>query len=97
MAPLTADLFGAKNLGVNFGIMFLTIAVAAYVGPLLVALIKAGSGSYTQAFITAAFINLAGFVLFGAFILYKNRLLNKRNEIASGILIPEASESPDLS
>lgn len=74
MAPLTADLFGAKNLGINFGIMFLTIAVAAYAGPLLVAVIKSGSGSYTKAFMTATFINLAGFILFGVFILYKRRL-----------------------
>lgn len=73
MAPLTADLFGTKYLGVNFGIMFLTIAVAAYAGPLLAAVIKAGSGSYTQAFVTAIFINLAGLVLFGLFILYKKR------------------------
>lgn len=73
MAPLTADLFGTKYLGVNFGIMFLTIAVAAYAGPLLVALIKAGSGSYTNAFVTAIFINITGFVLFGLFILYKKR------------------------
>ena len=78
MAPLTADLFGTKNLGLNFGIMFLTIAVAAYAGPLLVAVIKASSGSYTKAFIAAAFINLVGFCIFGLFILYKNRLLKTR-------------------
>ena len=78
MAPLTADLFGTKNLGVNFGIMFLTIAVAAYAGPLLVAVIKASSGSYTKAFATAMFINLAGFILFGLFIMYKKRLNKNR-------------------
>ena len=38
MAPLTADLFGPKNLPVNYGLMFLTVAIAAYVGPYLAAI-----------------------------------------------------------
>ena len=74
MAPLTADLFGTKNLGVNFGIMFLTIAIAAYVGPLLAAVIKqANNGDYSKAFIIAVFINLAGLALFAIFLLYRKR------------------------
>ena len=36
MGPVTADAFGERYLGVNFGIMFLSIAVAAYAGPQLV-------------------------------------------------------------
>lgn len=74
IAPLTADLFGTKNLGVNFGIMFLTVAIAAYVGPLLAAVVKqANNGDYTQAFIIAVFINVAGLILFGIFMLYRHR------------------------
>ena len=90
MAPLTADLFGTKNLGVNFGIMFLSVAVAAYAGPLMVAVIKTATGSYTQAFIAGAFVNLAGLLLFGAFILYKNRLTHKRREKTVDILMQKA-------
>ena len=39
MGPVTADAFGARHLGVNFGIMFLSIAVAALVGPQLGAVV----------------------------------------------------------
>jgi len=81
MAPITADLFGTKNLGVNFGIMFLTIAVAAYVGPLLAAVVKqTNHGDYTQAFIIAAGINLMGLVLFGVFAIYKRKTLSLPKE-----------------
>jgi OFA family oxalate/formate antiporter-like MFS transporter len=70
IAPFTADFFGTRNLGVNFGIMFLTVAIAAYVGPLLAAMAKQAYGSYTTAFVIAIFINIAGLLLFGAFKLY---------------------------
>lgn len=73
IAPFTADLFGTKNLGVNFGIMFLTVAVAAYVGPLLAAVAKQAYGGYSQAFFIAIFLNLAGLLIFGAFRLYWNK------------------------
>ncbi len=73
IAPFTADFFGTKNLGVNFGIMFLTVAVAAYVGPLLAATAKQTYGDYRMAFVIAIAINVAGLALFGAFRLYRNR------------------------
>jgi OFA family oxalate/formate antiporter-like MFS transporter len=63
MAPLTTDLFGSKHLGVNFGIMFFTVGIAAFVGPRLAAVIKAASNDYTQAFIIAALLNVVGIVL----------------------------------
>jgi OFA family oxalate/formate antiporter-like MFS transporter len=73
IAPFTADFFGTKNLGVNFGIMFLTVAIAAYVGPLLAAMAKQAYGDYRMAFVVAIFVNIAGLLLFGAFRLYRNR------------------------
>lgn len=74
MAPLTADLFGTKNLPINFGIMFLTVALAAYIGPLLAAVAKeANNGDYTQAFIIAAVLNLVGIIIFGFFSFYRKR------------------------
>lgn len=73
LAPFTADFFGTKNLGVNFGIMFLTVAVAAYAGPLLAAMAKQTSGDYRSAFMIAIFINVAGLLLFGAFKYYKSK------------------------
>jgi len=72
IAPVTADAFGSKHLGINFGIMFLTIAVAAYIGPLLAAVVKeANNGDYTKAFIIGAFINIAGLVLVTCFMFFR--------------------------
>jgi OFA family oxalate/formate antiporter-like MFS transporter len=46
---LTADYYGTKNFGTNYGIMFMAFGIAAIVGP------KIGtSGSFTQAFLIAA-------------------------------------------
>lgn len=73
MAPFTAELFGAKNLGVNFGIMFLTVGLGAFVGPRLAAVIKATNNDYTQAFIIAALFNVTGIVLITAAHFYKKR------------------------
>jgi OFA family oxalate/formate antiporter-like MFS transporter len=74
MAPLTADLFGARNLPVNYGLMFLTVAIAAYIGPYLAAVLKqAENGNYTHAFIIAAILNLAGICIFGIFIFFRKK------------------------
>ncbi len=74
MAPITAELFGTKNLGVNYGIMFMTIAVAAYVGPNLASIVKeANNGDYTVAFLVAVLMNIVGLVSFGAFMIYRKR------------------------
>ena len=55
MASVTADSFGMKYLGVNFGIMFLTIAIAAFVGPRLAAVAReTRNGDYALAFLIAA-------------------------------------------
>ena len=51
MGPVTADAFGPRHLGVNFGIMFLSIAVAALVGPQLGAVVaQASGGDYHRRF-----------------------------------------------
>jgi len=63
MAALTTDLFGSKHLGVNFGIMFLTVGIAAFIGPRLAAVVKAASNDYTQAFMIAALLNVVGILL----------------------------------
>jgi len=64
MASLTADTFGAKYLGVNFGIMFLAVSVAAYAGPRLAAVVKeTNNGDYSQAFVIAALLSLVGLII----------------------------------
>jgi OFA family oxalate/formate antiporter-like MFS transporter len=61
MASVTADSFGMKYLGVNFGIMFLTIAIAAFVGPRLAAVVKeAQNGDYSLAFLIATAFCILG-------------------------------------
>ncbi len=52
---ITADLFGAKNLSMNYGILFTSYGVAAFIGPRLAARVKEiNSGDYTVAFVIAA-------------------------------------------
>ena len=61
MGPVTADAFGTRHLGVDYGVMFLSIAVAAVAGPQLGALAaEAGGGDYTVAFVVAAVISACG-------------------------------------
>lgn len=70
---LTADTFGAKNNGVNYGFMFCGFAVAGYFGPRLAATVKvANNGDYTQAFVAAAALSVIGIIL-TIFILVKNK------------------------
>ncbi|MCG8538409.1 MAG: OFA family MFS transporter [Clostridia bacterium] len=61
---ITADNFGAKNLGINYGVLFTAFGVAAVLGPRIAALVKQSSGGdYTRAFIIASVMNIAGIIL----------------------------------
>lgn len=52
---ITADLFGAKNLSMNYGILFTSYGVAAFIGPRLAARVKEiNNGDYSVAFVTAS-------------------------------------------
>lgn len=83
MAPVTADAFGPKYLGLNFGIMFLTIAIAAFIGPRLASVVKqANNGDYTKAFVIGAIINLAGLVLVACFMFFRKRQLSAKKSNA---------------
>lgn len=74
MAPLTADLFGSKNLPINYGLMFLTVAIAAFVGPRLASVVtEANNGSYSSAFSIAALLNFTGLILYIIFLNLKKR------------------------
>lgn len=58
---VTADGFGAKNLGINYGIMFTAFGLAAVVGPRIAAVVKQSSGGdYGKAFIIACVLNIIG-------------------------------------
>jgi MFS transporter, OFA family, oxalate/formate antiporter len=63
----TADFYGVKNLGVNYGLVFTGFGVAGVIGPMLGGKIRDAFGSYHHAFTISAIMLLAGTVL--AFIL----------------------------
>lgn len=50
----TADFYGIKNLGVNYGLVFTAFGVAGTVGPILAGLIRDKTGGYTGAYLTCA-------------------------------------------
>ena len=63
----TADYYGVKNLGVNYGLVFTGFGVAGVIGPMLGGKIRDAFGNYHNAFTISAIMLLAGAVL--AFIL----------------------------
>ncbi len=76
LASITADAFGTKYLAMNFGIMFLPFAIAAFTGPRLAASIRMETGSYSQAFLYGSFFSLVGI----AMALVATWMLNKRRQ-----------------
>ena len=61
---LCADSFGAKNMAVNYAVLFSAFSVAAIAGPKVGGYIaNANKGNYDQAFYIAAIVAVAGLVL----------------------------------
>ena len=77
MGPVTDDDFGTTYLGVNFGIMFFTVAISSLVG-LRIAGVVAGAngGSFSKALLIAAAISMLGLALVGAHALLRRRALS---------------------
>ncbi|WP_086347989.1 L-lactate MFS transporter [Candidatus Enterococcus clewellii] len=63
----TADQFGGKNNSVNYGIMFIGFALAGYFGPTVMRSVLQQDGSYQNAFLIAAALNIAGLLLCGVY------------------------------
>ncbi|GAA3037555.1 L-lactate MFS transporter [Microbacterium dextranolyticum] len=61
--PLTGETFGTKNLGVNYGIMFLGYAIGAWIGPRLATSLFSDETGYRNAFFAASAICAVGLVL----------------------------------
>ena len=57
---LCADAFGAKNLTVNYAVLFSSFSLAAIAGPYVAAAIKKSSGTYNDAFYVAAVVAAVG-------------------------------------
>lgn len=62
ITPITADLFGAKHVTENYGVMYLAFGFAGLVGPQLAVRLGKG-GNYTTAFMVAAVISVIAFVM----------------------------------
>lgn len=61
---ITADNFGTKYLGTNYGVMFIAYGLAAFVGPRLAATVKQTSGGeYGLAFLIASAMSIVGILL----------------------------------
>lgn len=72
MPAITADYFGTKNIGINYGWMFTAYGAASLFGPIMIAWVKQVSGSYTQALYIFAVLSLAGIGLTAASRLSQN-------------------------
>ena len=68
----TAKTFGRKNNSVNYGIMFIGIALAGILGPMIMNLLKSATGRYQGAFLVASALSVAGEILI-ALLVRKNQ------------------------
>ena len=59
----TADFYGVRNLGVNYGLMFTAFGVAGVTGPYIAGRIRDAFGSYHNAFTISAVMLLLGALL----------------------------------
>jgi len=78
MPSVTADNFGAKNIGINYGILFTAFGLAAFFGPRLAASVKqASGGDYTLAFIIVSAMNIVG-ILLALFVKKQQKKINEK-------------------
>jgi OFA family oxalate/formate antiporter-like MFS transporter len=63
MPATTADFYGVKNLGVNYGFVFTAFGVAGVVGPILGGRVRDYFQSYNYSFTISAIMLLAGVVM----------------------------------
>lgn len=71
---LTAECFGIKNLGVNYGMVFSAFGLGGTLGPIIGSLVYDATRSYTAAFTTAAFLVLLAVVITLVFLARYRRL-----------------------
>lgn len=74
----TADEFGPENNTVNYGIMWIGFCIAGIVGPMLLSMVHANTGSYKTAFLAAVMLAVAGILFTFVYrVLKKNKGENK--------------------
>ncbi len=60
---ITADYFGVKNLGLNYGLVFTAWGAGGVFGPLLGGLVRDLTGTYNIGYIVSAILSLVGAIL----------------------------------
>lgn len=63
MPSITADFFGVKNLGVNYGLVFTGWGIAAIIGPILGGFVVVKTGTYSMSYVVAGVLLLIGTML----------------------------------
>jgi OFA family oxalate/formate antiporter-like MFS transporter len=63
LPALTADYFGTKHVGINYGLVFSAWGAAGILGPLIGTWVREGTGSWHQAFWILAGLSVVGIVL----------------------------------
>jgi len=63
MPSYTADYFGTKNLGLNYGLVFSAWGAAGVLGPIIGAQVRATTGSFVGAFWILSALCVAGIIL----------------------------------
>ena len=61
-ASATADLYGTRNLGLNYGVLFTAWGAAGILGPMIAARVYDASGGYGYAFYAAGALAVVAFV-----------------------------------
>jgi OFA family oxalate/formate antiporter-like MFS transporter len=61
-ASTTADFYGTRNLGINYGLLFTAWGVAGILGPQIAGRVFDSSGDYRYAFYSAAALAIVSFV-----------------------------------
>jgi OFA family oxalate/formate antiporter-like MFS transporter len=84
MPAATADFYGLRNLGVNYGLVFTGFGVAGVAGPLVGGKIRDLTGSYSTSYVISAVM-----LLLGAALAFTTRAPGTATETAAPALIPE--------
>jgi MFS transporter, OFA family, oxalate/formate antiporter len=74
----TADFFGVKNLGVNYGLIFTGWGVAGIIGPVLGGMVADKTGTYTFSYIIAS-----GMLFLGAILVKTVKSPQKKKELVT--------------
>jgi OFA family oxalate/formate antiporter-like MFS transporter len=81
IGPMTSEAFGHKHFAVNFGIMYLSVAVASFGGPRLAATIaETEGGDYSLAFLVAAILTVVGLSLATTYAWWSKRSASIRRD-----------------